>query len=592
MAYITDTQLAADDGSSLVGYTAAATGAIPRTVEEKLQAVIDVLDFGADPTGGTNSTDAFAAASAAINAAGGGTLIIPAGEYRVGKQTFAGSAGQSWSYIPQPIITISNCSRAVEVLGWGAKLVCASGLKFGSFNPVTGAAYSPPSLPFTNPDYRATPYTAMVGIYNCSAPVAVSGLELDGNVAALTLGGQWNDTGIQIPCSGIEAYGNANLSVERVHSHHHGLDGIQIGYVGLDENDPKKPHRIESSAFEFNGRQGLSWVGGNDLTVSNCRFAKTGRSAVSSAPGAGVDIEAENSICRNGVFINSEFVDNLGVGLISHSGSNNADFTCIRCKVVGTTTWSCWPNDPGWKFHDCLFVGTLTNPWNDADPERAAQFHSCRFSAATALSETGTVYSNNYLVAEVAAGNALYSNCRFDSDGNTSKGLIFSNGGRFQNCSFHQDGPGLGVYRGMFTGINEIVTAGSVDTSGAAFRDKTTINGVEQSVTSPRFSYLRGIGNNGSQYADFHIGFHYNSTMWAGIGARKGDLIFNANPNAGSVLAWRCTAAGNPGAWEALHGIVRQSAIAPPTGGSVVDTEGRAAINAMRAALTASGVTL
>ena len=54
-------------------------------------APVNVLDYGADPTGVANSTDAFAAAAAAIEAQDGGKLVIPAGTYIVGKQTFAGA---------------------------------------------------------------------------------------------------------------------------------------------------------------------------------------------------------------------------------------------------------------------------------------------------------------------------------------------------------------------------------------------------------------------------------------------------------------------------------------------------------------------
>jgi len=52
------TALAASSGSSLIGFLQAGTGAVARTVQNKLRDVVGVLDFGADPTGVINSTTA------------------------------------------------------------------------------------------------------------------------------------------------------------------------------------------------------------------------------------------------------------------------------------------------------------------------------------------------------------------------------------------------------------------------------------------------------------------------------------------------------------------------------------------------------
>lgn len=54
------------------------TGAVERTVSQKLQDFVSVLDFGADPTGTADSTTAI---QAAINAAANKKVYIPAGIY-------------------------------------------------------------------------------------------------------------------------------------------------------------------------------------------------------------------------------------------------------------------------------------------------------------------------------------------------------------------------------------------------------------------------------------------------------------------------------------------------------------------------------
>ena len=78
--YITDTQLAASDGSSLVGFSRPSPGVL-RTVQDKLREFISVKDYGAV---GDDSTDDSAAIQAAVNAAlaAGKGLYVPAGVYR------------------------------------------------------------------------------------------------------------------------------------------------------------------------------------------------------------------------------------------------------------------------------------------------------------------------------------------------------------------------------------------------------------------------------------------------------------------------------------------------------------------------------
>lgn len=73
--------LAASDGSALVGFLQAGTGAVARTVESKLMDVLHVKDFGVV---GDNSTDDTVALNAAFTAASGKTLeFTPGANIRV-----------------------------------------------------------------------------------------------------------------------------------------------------------------------------------------------------------------------------------------------------------------------------------------------------------------------------------------------------------------------------------------------------------------------------------------------------------------------------------------------------------------------------
>ena len=71
--------LAAPTGATLIGTEQSGTGAVARTVQQKLSDVVSVLDYGADPTGAVDSTPAFTAAKTALTK--GGTIQITPGIY-------------------------------------------------------------------------------------------------------------------------------------------------------------------------------------------------------------------------------------------------------------------------------------------------------------------------------------------------------------------------------------------------------------------------------------------------------------------------------------------------------------------------------
>jgi hypothetical protein len=98
-------ELAGSTGSSLVGYMPAGTGAVARTVQDKMRESVSVLDFGAVADFGVTSA---ATNNAAINIAlasfpaGGGTLLIP--------------KGVKWG--PYASVTIPNEVEIDDLSGW------------------------------------------------------------------------------------------------------------------------------------------------------------------------------------------------------------------------------------------------------------------------------------------------------------------------------------------------------------------------------------------------------------------------------------------------------------------------------------------
>lgn len=468
--------------ATLMGFAGAYLGIIQAACTKAAEPpVIDVTDppFNADPTGGRNSTQAFHRASEAIMRAGGGVLIVPRGDYRVGMQTpVPGASSEQWSFRPEPIISISGCSLPVEIRGLGARLFCDDGLRFGSFNRANGQRLVR-ALPFTDATARATPYVAMISLIGNRGRVVVRDIELDGRCAALILGGPWNDAGIQIPASGIQAYNNQHLSIAGVTSRNHGLDGILIGWENLAAGQPEMPHRLSDCAFTGNGRQGLSWVGGNSLLVERCTFSRTGRNGVTSSPAAGIDTEAERSICHNASFIDCVIEDNAGVGVLAHRPSDNRTIKFTNCRISGSTNWAAWPASPNMKFFGCRFEGGVTNAYGDNAAADATRFSHCVFTAIPRKDGRAGSFRQNYLTAEInSALNVLFEECLFDSNGDRTAGIAYINGGAIlTDCEFRQDGNGLAVIRGRFIGSTTIETGGTVDFAGARIVGQILLNG-------------------------------------------------------------------------------------------------------------------
>jgi hypothetical protein len=535
---------------------------------QKVNTVISVKDYGAKGDGVTNDTDAFALASAAINAADGGTLTIPPGLYIVGKQVFAGATGKGFAYgdpagsfgAPSAI-NIKNCTLPVVIQGNGAVLKTASGLRFGAFDPVTGLAINP-ALPNFNQDLRGQ-LPVLINLEN-NKSVAVHDLELDGNINAMIIGGQWGDTGYQCSGGGVRAYLNDSLLLSNIYAHHHGLDGFEVSRVVTASTQPRYPHLITNCRSTYNGRQGLSWVAGNSLTVINSDFSHTGKNGlIASLPCAGIDIEPEGSIILGGTFINVRCFDNTGVGMVADV-SGSKDCTFISCEFIGTTSWSFWCTQPRFRFENCLFVGSAVNAGGSTDPENASKYYGCRFVLDTSYSPSGIIFTgspvtNRFELAQ--SQNVVYTDCIFFSASGYQ--LPFCAGGAnsatFQNCYFEQVGTGTSFTKGQFTGKNTFVTGGTNDFSGSLVFGPVIVNGGEyKTIILPETETLKFRANNNvSGGKQVRWVSHYDPTVWAAAvgGAIVGDVVLDPSPTAGGNIGSVCTTAGNPGTWKTFGAI-------------------------------------
>ncbi len=389
-------------------------------------------DCGAQGDGKTNDTAAFQQAAERIQKAGGGTLIIPKGVYVVGRQTH--EPGKTPYYRREPIFYVKGVKYLV-IEGNGALIRIAPGLRFGSFHKDTGERYDPPAMPFT--DYNYAVAVGSIIHVDESRNIEIRDLELDGNLAELIIGGQFGDTGRQLSACGLQLYNNVDVRLHRIHSHHHALDGVMIGWHGLKESDPPTPHELVDCVFEYNGRQGLSWVGGRGLKAIRCKFNHTqrglnGGQPFGSAPGAGVDIEAEESICRDGYFEDCEFVNNGGCGMVADSGDGGYS-KFVRCTFWGSTNWSAWSAKPGLVYEDCVFHGSAVHAVGSPKPELATRWIRCTFEDKPW--EGKGPYGNFLAELNGNLENVLFEACTFTAN---SRRTIWcsGHGAIFRDCTF------------------------------------------------------------------------------------------------------------------------------------------------------------
>lgn len=365
--------------------------------------------FGAVGDGETNDTESFAALSAYVNDIGGATVRLARGAvYILGEQSLSGGI-----FYLNPIIPFDIRDVAFFTLDMnGATMKFADGLKWGSFDPNTGAVHNP-SMPFVDFSYRAEVGT-LVYLENVGKVRIEGPGHFDGNFANTEVGGEWGDTGRQVMHTAIRVESCGSLFLANLSGSQFGLDCLIVANTGLDETDPPRPVEMHNSVWTDAGRNTFSFVGGNRGTFINCTFGAAGgvmnteAGLIGSAPKSCLDIEAEGAINENLEFIGCSFLASAETfaAVIADSGvSRNVTFT--KCLIDGV----CWPNKPGFRFVDCTIRGPIPDAAGglvagNAVFERCTLYDTPTEAAAPA---SGSVYFN----AVGAGAGVIFYDCDF-----------------------------------------------------------------------------------------------------------------------------------------------------------------------------------
>lgn len=468
--------------------------------------VRSTLDFWASWFGAPSGTSAgdgmiFSSISAKVQAQGGGivhlgrpTLIGSSAElYIVGANQVhdASTAPGTYRFRPevQYPLDFLGCNKPSGVNGHGSIIRCKAAAKYGSFNDdgthmVTSAGYLGLGI--------STPYYGMIRGENCTGFFSIDDVELDGNLPNIDVGGYWGSGGgWQVAATGYALVNNSGgTRVRAVNAHHHAQDGGNLNGVAANDMAPDERVEITDSQHFCNLRNNFSLTRGKGVRFRRSKFNWSCKLLEGddtrfvpgySPPAAGIDLECEGGVVRDVLIEDCDLVGNYGPGLLCVP-SNIARVTVRRTRMVGTTGWSCWGEVQQLRFFDCDFIGSIVNFYAHTDPSLAAQCHRCRFRYGTTSSPTGTVYGgDNNLMADLGglgSVNILWSDSRFDSEGNTIFHLPYTGGGAiFRNTHMKQDGTGDGFPRGNYEGRCTITTNGSVDLFGSLFYGRLAING-------------------------------------------------------------------------------------------------------------------
>ena len=323
-----------------------------------------IKDFGAKGNGRTNDQDAFKKASVFFNKRkGNGKLIIPKGIYIVGRQRFTGNEpGSGKAYAGEYALDLRGCVNMVIEGKPGSIIKNADSLRIGTFSPETGKVFKH-NMKDINIDHAYSNYATSAGIViylSACSNISISGLVLDGNMNGFIYGGNWG--------SGSNAYELIHYGIYMIDSHDIGLnncdvkkfacDGIYIANLGKE----LKTYNININKVKVNfcGRNGLSWLGGENIRVSNSVFSNQGRGIVHESPAAGIDIEVENnSFCRKGYFYNCIMENNVGSAIASGSKELSSGILFKKCIAASPEYYSVFVDAASHTFEDCSFYGTV-----------------------------------------------------------------------------------------------------------------------------------------------------------------------------------------------------------------------------------------
>lgn len=238
--------------------------------------VFNVLDFGADPSGTSDSWQAFKAWSTAISNAGGGVGLVPSGTYTIDR--VVEKAG-SWDG-PENF-RFEGC-KGLWLIGYGATLNLKGDITLEQGNPVYDENGN--LVNYETSQHMICPFF----IYDC-ANVCIEGFEVNGQADLVDFNGI-------IEAGGHCVYitNSKHVTIRHMHIHHGWTDGISVRAADSGYLDRLTCRHvvIENCEIHDNVRACIGVHETRHLRIANCRLYNSGM---------GIDIEPDAGVIELGI---------------------------------------------------------------------------------------------------------------------------------------------------------------------------------------------------------------------------------------------------------------------------------------------------
>lgn len=588
------TQTSLVNSAGAVTFTAAGTGAVPRSVQSKERDIASVKDFGAQGDGVANDT---AAIQSALTANAGKSVYFPAGSYAV-NAALSVSAGTT-VFAEPGTATVTQSTAATDAFTFAGDNITLDGLKIVGPNSGAGSA--------VRADSRNN-----VTVRDCQVQNWLYGIQLRGCKNWTVTGNRmWGGTYDGTSSSDIFIYGSSGAPSSR---------GIVTGNFCLSNNDqgisvdtnsgdkdllisgnvvfPLQSDGVTALA-DANNRRRYGIVVGYAGTAAS-RATVTGN-VVRDVPYAGIYMNAA-TLPTGDVAISGNMISRCGFGTLYPSDDS------LRAGVYcngGTDSIT------GNVVVDCTTTGIKIAPsytYSSTNQPRAT-ISSNTVSRTTGIGIHLTIKPHGYLVTGNRVINSTAAAINFETT-TADGGNCHFVGNHIDTNTTNQGGiivtNVLGGYECSVVG-NRI--SGSDNTTNNEFNSGIWFNGTVHCMDNSIDKYHRGI-NCGTSFAARTIGIkcsgntisntvlgvsasgagpwlvvdntfrlvsgnECNGAAWQGLFYRAsgtngfngsaiyvadtayptagtwavGDHCANTNPSAGQPKGWFCTVAGTPGTW-------------------------------------------
>ena len=338
------------------------------------------------------------------------TIKFPAGVFEIGSQQQSGAMGAGYAFRPSYLerewedesaagwFSISNTDQAHTIDMTGCTLKLASGMKVGSFDPVTGEPYEQGSMETPLFDYNSN---SGVMIKVRRAPnITIIGGATDGNLSGAVFGGKFGNTGYQTLC--YNAWFNESLGV-KVLGHkfiNSAVDGVYFQHT----TEFTRLNIVKRSLFQdceiLNcGRNCFALTGGRSVDIDGCTISGSGRMASGigsnySGPEACMDIEAESGFPEDINVSNTSLINAGKHSIYTVSTPNRvSDINFKNCTISSFHSEGAIANVGPTKsvsFSKCYIIGSIIDSGKQMLSD-AYSFNDCEM-----LNNYGGTYADSY----------------------------------------------------------------------------------------------------------------------------------------------------------------------------------------------------